>query len=361
MLICVISSVLVDRGRWKISDYDFPLPKELIAQYPLEKRADSRLMILYRRQRKIEHRKFTEILEYLHSGDILVVNQTKVIPARLFGYKEKTKGKVEIFLLREKGKKLWEALIRPSHRAKINDKIIFGNGVLQAEIVNKGEMGKSEVRFICEDNFYAVLEELGTIPLPLYIKRKAEKIDKERYQTVYAQTAGAVAAPTAGLHFSQELLEKIKQTEIKLVSLVLHTGLGTFQPIRVEDISQHKMEPEYYEISEETATAVNEAKRKKHRVIAVGTTTVRALETSVKEENGNWSLIAGKGWTNKFIHPPYEFRIVDALLTNFHLPRSTLFVLVSTFAGREIILEAYKEAIKEKYRFYSYGDAMLIL
>jgi len=341
----------------RLSDFKYPLPEDLIAQYPAEKRDESRLMVLHRNSEKIEHRIFRDIKEYLQDGDCLVVNHTKVFPARLFGIKEKTEAKVEIFLLRELENGLWEVLVKPARKVRIGNRLHITED-LYCDVIDNTVSGGRVVRFNYNGNFFSIVEKLGQAPLPPYIKREPEPIDKERYQTVYAEVRGAVAAPTAGLHFTRELLDEIQQMGVKVVPIVLHVGLGSFRPVQVEDLSRHKMDSEYYEIYEDSARAINETKENGGRVIAVGTTVVRALETAV---TSNHSVKAEKGWTDKFIYPPYEFKIIDGLVTNFHLPGSTLLMLVSAFAGHEFIMKAYRKAIRERYRFYSYGDAMLIL
>ena len=331
----------------KIEDFDYELPKELIAQYPSTKREESRLMVLNRKTQGIEHTKFGNIGDYLKTGDTLVLNETKVIPARLIGSRD-TGGKVEVFLLKELSPGRWEVLVSP-HRAKKSGLIIrFG-----PDFEGKVEINNGKTNFIFSDieNLEGKLEKYGRVPLPPYIKRETVLEDKERYQTVYAKIPGACAAPTAGLHFTQEILDKLSSNGITVTKILLHTGIGTFKPIKCEEIETHKMETEYYEVSEK---AIQEIK-KANRIVAVGTTTVRTLE------NLDLSLESSKGWTDKFIYPPYKFKLVDALITNFHLPRSTLLLLVSAFAGREFILKAYETAIEQGYRFYSYGDAMLIL
>lgn len=340
-----------------LSDFDFSLPQELIAQYPLEKREEARLLVLHRKTKKIEHRRFKDIVEYFKSNDVLVMNETKVFPARLFGKKE-TGGKVELLLVRKVERDIWTVLIKPHKMVKIGTKIIFEN--IDGEIVGREDSGNYLVKFNYEGNFDATVDRIGTTPLPPYIKRAAEEEDKIYYQTVYAKQRGAIAAPTAGLHFTEDIIKKINE-KAKTVTILLHIGLGTFKPIKSKTIGNHKMDKEYFEIDEDTAYLINNAKREKERVFAVGTSSVRAIETAIKLIDRKWGIGTKRGWTEKFIYPPYEFKIVDALITNFHLPRSTPFLLVSAFATRELILESYKEAIEKRYRFYSYGDAMLIL
>jgi S-adenosylmethionine:tRNA ribosyltransferase-isomerase len=338
----------------KLSDFDYKLPEGLIAQSPSEKRDASRLMVLHKSDGGIEHRTFTDITQYLNPSDILVVNNTKVIPARLIGHKRQTGGQVEILLLRRESESLWNCLVRPGRRLMPGAKVEFKEGLMEAEIVEYREAGQRLVKFSHAGDFYQALEQVGQVPLPPYIGRDPQKNDKDRYQTVYAKRAGAVAAPTAGLHFTPELLSAIKKSGTEVLEVLLHVGWGTFKSVETEDIRQHKMGAEYYEINKETADILIKAKTEKRRVIAVGTTTSRALEGFGK--SGKLS-----GWTEIFIHPPYNFKIVDALVTNFHLPKSTLIMLISALAGRDNVMRAYREAIKGKYRFYSYGDAMLII
>ncbi len=332
----------------KLSDFDYNLPKELIAQYPSEKRDESRLLVLHRDTEKIEHRIFKDIVGYFQKDDILVLNNTKVVPARLFGKKE-TGGKVEALVLRGQTGE-YEALLNPSRGCRIGSKLFFADGKLNAE-VSRIKNGRRFLKFECNGNFENLLEELGEMPLPPYIKREAESLDIKRYQTVYASKKGAVAAPTAGLHFTKEILDRISNKGADVEYVTLHVGYGTFRPVKCDDITKHKMDKEYFEINNDVAKKL---KQKGKRIIACGTTTCRALET-LAQKNTN------SGWADIFIHPPYKFKIVDALLTNFHLPKTTLFMLVSAFCGKESLFSAYKEAIDKKYRFYSYGDAMLIL
>ena len=341
-----------------LSEFDYKLPRELIAQRPIDEREESKLLVLHRKDGRIEHKRFSNIIEYIGRGDVLVLNETKVIPARLFGYREKTGGKVEVFLLKEIDKDRWEVLIKPGRKAKLGEKIKFGED-FSCEIIDRGICS-----FNYEGDFNNLLKKYGKVPLPPYIKRAPEESDKDRYQTVYAKVEGAVAAPTAGLHFSTELLKKLEEQGINIAKILLHTGIASFSPIRCERVEDHQMAKEYYKINKESASLINQAKR----VFAVGTTAVRALESNAKLEKGKWEMGIGKwklgtgeGWTNMFIYPPYEFKIVDALITNFHLPKSTNLILVAAFAGRVLVLRAYNEAIKLGYRFYSYGDAMLIL
>jgi S-adenosylmethionine:tRNA ribosyltransferase-isomerase len=341
----------------KTIDFDYTLPKELVAQFPPKERDQSRLMILNRAENKIEHGVFNQIVEYLRPSDGLVINQTKVFPARLIGQKKYGKVKVEVMLLRQRTSDTWEALIRPGRKGKLGEQIIFNNGGLCGEIKEELALGKRLVKFGFEGDFFEILNRLGRVPLPPYIKREPEKEDEDRYQTVYAKDTGAVAAPTAGLHFSSDLLDRIGDMGVKIIPITLHVGLDSFRPIREEDYREHKLESEYFHFEPSSADDINEIKSKGGRIIAVGTTTTRCLET-VSDSSGR--VCPQNGRTDKFIYPSYQFKVVDALITNFHLPKSTLLLLVSAFAGREFILRAYQEAMKQKYRFYSYGDAMFI-
>ncbi len=338
----------------KLSDLDYKLPEELIAKQPVEKRDASRLMVLHRGDGLIEHRRFSDIAEYLNPSDILVVNNTKVIPARLIGHKKGTGGEVEILLLRPESDNLWNCLVRPGRRLMPGAQVEFKDGMMDAEIVEHRPGGQRLVRFTQQDDFYQALEKVGQVPLPPYIDRDPHEADKTRYQTVYAKEKGAVAAPTAGLHFTPELLASVKNKGVEVLEILLHVGWGTFKGVEAEDIREHKMDAEYYSISQPIGKKLEKAKTENRRIIAVGTTTSRALESY--GQSGKLS-----DWTEIFIYPPYEFKIVDALITNFHLPKSTLIMLVSALAGRSKVMEAYQEAIKERYRFYSYGDAMLIV
>ncbi|MDD3767177.1 MAG: tRNA preQ1(34) S-adenosylmethionine ribosyltransferase-isomerase QueA [Eubacteriales bacterium] len=334
-------------------DFYYELPQELIAQHPLENREKSRLMCMSRKSGEISHKKFEDIINFLHGGDCLVLNDTRVLPARLYGEKEKSGGKVEFLLLNRRENDVWEVILRPGKRAKIGSRFVFG-GELKAEVLDVINDGNRLVRFEYEGLFENVLDRLGEIPLPPYITEKLS--DSERYQTVYSKHQGSAAAPTAGLHFSNELLNKIQEKGIKTVFVTLHVGLGTFRPVKAEKLEEHKMHCEFYSLSQEAADVINETKKSGKRVVAVGTTSVRTLESC-----GEGGLVKpGSGWTDIFIYPPYEFKIVDALITNFHLPESTLLMLVSAFAGREKVLNAYRSAIEEKYRFFSFGDAMYL-
>lgn len=340
----------------KTSDYFYNLPEELIAQTPLEKRDSSRLLVLNRENGNIEHRHFYDILEYLNEGDCLILNDSRVLPARLYGTKKGTGARVEFLLLTQKQNKVWECLAGPGKKAKEGTEFVFGNGIMTGKVLEVLENGNRVVEFECEDNFFAALDRLGEMPLPPYITKKLR--DKERYQTVYSRELGSAAAPTAGLHFTDELLEKARAKGIKIGFVTLHVGLGTFRPVKAEDISQHKMHSEHYEVPQETADLIKETKANGGRVISVGTTSCRTLE-SVARDYGE--IKACDGWTDIFIYPPYQFKILDGLITNFHLPESTLIMLVSAFAGYDNVMNAYKIAVEERYRFFSFGDAMLII
>ena len=339
----------------KVSDFYFELPEELIAQYPLEKRDSSRLMVLDKKTGEIEHRKFHDILEYLNEGDTLVLNNTRVLPARLIGEKEETGGKIEFLLLKRIEGDKWECLAKPGRKAKVGTVFTFGEGKLKAIVREIGEEGKRIIEFKYDGIFEQVLDELGQMPLPPYIHEKLE--DKERYQTVYSKEKGSAAAPTAGLHFTEELLKEIKDKGVNIAYLTLHVGLGTFRPVKVDDVNNHVMHSEYYHLDKENAELINKTKEAGKRVIAVGTTSSRTLET-IGDENGR--VREQSGWTDIFIYPGYKFKIVDNLITNFHLPESTLIMLVSALAGQDNIMNAYNTAVKEKYRFFSFGDSMFI-
>jgi len=339
----------------KTDDFDFYLPEELIAQHPLEKRDSSRMLVLDRKTGEIEHKHFKDIIDYLDDNDVLVLNDTKVLPARLIGEKEETKAHIEVLLLKKESGDIWECLVKPAKRVKLGTIITFGNGLLKAKCTKIGEDGIRHVEFIYEGIFYEILDKLGTMPLPPYIREKLE--DKDRYQTVYAKNLGSAAAPTAGLHFTKELLEKIKKKNIKVCYITLHVGLGTFRPVAVEDVTKHKMHSEYYSMTKEVADTLNTAKKEGKRIIAVGTTTTRTLETIMTKYN---EFTSCSGWTNIFIYPGYKFKAIDGLITNFHLPKSTLIMLVSAFSSKKIILNAYKEAVSKQYRFFSFGDSMFI-
>ncbi|ACD52583.1 S-adenosylmethionine tRNA ribosyltransferase [Clostridium botulinum] len=338
-----------------VKDFDFYLPEELIAQHPLEKRDTSRLMVLDKETGEISHKNFYDIIDYLNEGDTLVLNNTRVMPARLIGEKEGTGGKIEFLLLKRVDKDRWECLAKPGKSARVGRRFTFGDGKLKAEVVEVKENGNRIVEFYYEGIFEEVLDSLGEMPLPPYIHERLE--DRERYQTVYSKENGSAAAPTAGLHFTEELLHKIKEKGINIAYVTLHVGLGTFRPVKVETIEDHEMHSEYYHLSKEDAEVINETKKRGNRVISVGTTSTRTLET-IADEDGN--VKETSGWTNIFIYPGYKFKVVDRLITNFHLPESTLIMLVSTLAGKEHVMNAYEEAVKERYRFFSFGDAMFI-
>jgi S-adenosylmethionine:tRNA ribosyltransferase-isomerase len=340
----------------KLEDFDFELPEELIAQHPIEPRDSSRLMVIDRTSGQINHHVFRELPSLLKPGDVLVVNNTRVIPARLIGEKEGTQARIECLLLKRLDRDTWEVLIKPGKRLKEGQSVLFGDGLLRGELLEILPDGNRVIRFTYEGVFEAVLDELGNMPLPPYITAQLE--NKERYQTVYAKESGSAAAPTAGLHFTPELLERLKQAGIEVVEILLHVGLGTFRPVKVENIEEHSMHSEYYRVTEEAAERINKAKHEGRRIIAVGTTASRTLE-SVGSKDGQ--ILAGEGWTDIYIYPGYTFKMVDALITNFHFPKSTLVMLVSALAGRELILDAYNLAIRERYRFYSFGDSMLII
>ena len=340
----------------KTSDFYYDLPQELIAQDPLEDRSSSRLLVLDRETGEMEHRVFRDITEYLRPGDCLVVNNTKVIPARLLGVKEDTGAGIEILLLKRKADNVWETLVKPGKKARPGARIVFGDGILKGEVLEVVDEGNRLIRFEYEGIFEEILDRLGQMPLPPYITHQLK--DKNRYQTVYAKHDGSAAAPTAGLHFTKELLKQIEDMGVKIAHVTLHVGLGTFRPVKVENVQDHHMHSEFYMVEESEAKKVNDTKEAGGRVICVGTTSCRTVE-SAADENGR--LKSGSGWTDIFIYPGYEFKILDALITNFHLPESTLVMLVSALAGREHVLAAYEEAIKERYRFFSFGDAMLIL
>ena len=336
-------------------DFYFDLPEELIAQDPLEDRSSSRLLVLDKETGRVEHHVFREIIDYLHEGDCLVINDTKVIPARLIGSKIGTDAKIEVLLLKRKENDVWETLVKPGKKAKVGTRISFGDGLLVGEVVDIVEEGNRLIHFEYEGIFEEILDQLGQMPLPPYITHQLE--DKNRYQTVYAKHSGSAAAPTAGLHFTPELLKEIEEKGVQIARVTLHVGLGTFRPVKVDNILEHHMHSEFYQIEEEAAEKINRAKESGHRVICVGTTSCRTIE-SAADKNGK--LHATNGWTEIFIYPGYEFKVLDCLITNFHLPESTLVMLVSALAGREQVLSAYEEAVKEKYRFFSFGDAMFI-
>jgi S-adenosylmethionine:tRNA ribosyltransferase-isomerase len=342
----------------KLSDFKYDLPEELIAQYPTKKRGDSRLMILNRNDQSVDHNNFSDIVDLLNEGDALVVNETKVFPARLIGFKEKTNAQVEVLLLRQLEDTMWEVLVKPARKVRIGNRLVIADSI-GCDVIDNTISGGRVVKF--DDNgkdFFDLVEEVGDSPLPPYITRPTEDIDKERYQTVYAKKTGAVAAPTAGLHFTDEIIDKLRKKGVEIIPLVLHVGLGTFRPVQVEDLSRHQMDSEYYELSEESAQKINQVKKNGGKIIAVGTTTVRVLETVAIPDK---TVKASSGWTDKFIFPPYSFKMVDGIVTNFHQSQSTLYILVCTFCGYDLAKSAYEEAINQKYRFFSYGDAMLVL
>ena len=340
----------------KKSDFYFDLPQELIAQDPLEDRSSSRLLCLDKNTGKTTHKIFRDVITFLKPGDCLVLNNTKVIPARLLGEREGTGAHVEVLLLKRKEKDVWETLVRPGKKCKPGTRLVFGNGLLRAEVLDTVEEGNRLIQFSYEGIFEEVLDQLGEMPLPPYITHKLQ--DKNRYQTVYARNEGSAAAPTAGLHFTKELLAQVKEMGVSIAHVTLHVGLGTFRPVKVDDVENHHMHSEFYMVEEEQARLINETKKNGGRVISVGTTSCRTLESAADEEG---ILHAGSGWTEIFIYPGYQFKIIDGLITNFHLPESTLLMLVSALAGKEKIMHAYEEAVKERYRFFSFGDAMIII
>ncbi len=347
----------------KLSEFKFPLPAELLALYPQENRDESKMMVVNRKAGTIESRIFKDIIEYFDDGDVFVINNTKVFPARLYGNKEKTGAKIEVFLLRELNAEahLWDVLVDPARKIRVGNKLYFGDGDLVAEVIDNTTSRGRTIRFLFDGNdeeFYKTIETLGETPLPKYIKRKAEPSDRERYQTIYAEHTGAVAAPTAGLHFTKQVIKRLEIKGVTMSPITLHIGLGTFRPVDVEDLTKHKMDSENFIVPGTTADAVNKALDAKKRVCCVGTTSMRALESST---SANSRLKANQGWTDKFIFPPYDFKIANALVTNFHMPESTLLMMTCAFGGYDLIMKAYKQAIKEKYRFFSYGDVMLII
>lgn len=348
----------------KLSNFGFELPEERLAEYPSENRDESRLMVLNRKEQTIEHKMFKDVIDYFDEDDVLVLNNTKVFPARLFGNKEKTGARIEVFLLRElnEEQRLWDVLVDPARKIRIGNKLYFGDDeTLVAEVIDNTTSRGRTLRFLYDGSyqeFRAKLSELGETPLPKYIKRDVEPEDEERYQTIFAKNEGAVAAPTAGLHFSRHLLKRFEIKGVNFAEVTLHVGLGTFNPVEVEDLSKHKMDSEQLKIEEDTVKIVNKALKEKRRICAVGTTAVRAVESAVSTSG---ELNEFDGWTNKFIFPPYDFSIPNAMITNFHTPKSTLLMMVSAFAGHDFMKRAYDEAIKEGYNFYSYGDAMLII
>jgi S-adenosylmethionine:tRNA ribosyltransferase-isomerase len=347
----------------KLSDFKLNLPSDSVALYPSENRDESRMMVVDRKKGTIEHKVFKDILDYFDEGDVMVMNNTKVFPARLYGNKEKTGAKIEVFLLRELNQEahLWDVLVDPARKIRVGNKLYFGDSDLVAEVIDNTTSRGRTIRFLFDgpdEEFYKTIDSLGETPLPKYIKRKAEPEDRDRYQTIFAEHTGAVAAPTAGLHFTRQVVKRLEIKGVTVAPITLHVGLGTFRAVDVEDLTKHKMDSENFLVPEKTAELVNTALDNKKRVLSVGTTSMRALESST---SANGRLKPNNGWTDKFIFPPYEFKIANALLTNFHMPESTLLMMTAAFGGYDLIMKAYQEAIKQKYRFYSYGDVMLIL
>lgn len=351
-------------NKMKLSQFNFDLPEELIAKYPSENRDEARLLVVHRESGKFEHKLFKDLIDYVDEGDVMILNNTKVFPARMYGNKEKTGAKIEVFLLRELNREslLWDVLVDPARKIRIGNKLYFGeNEELVAEVIDNTTSRGRTLRFLFDgpyEDFKQLITDLGETPLPKYIKRDVEPQDEDRYQTIYAKEEGAVAAPTAGLHFSRQLLKRLELKGVNFAEVTLHVGLGTFRPVEVEDLTKHKMDSEQIKITQECANIVNNAKDNKKKIFAVGTTSMRTIESSVSTDG---RLKPFEGWTNKFIFPPYDFSIADALITNLHTPLSTLLMMIAAFGGYDLMMEAYREAIKEKYKFYSYGDAMLIL
>jgi len=354
----------VSMNKMKLSQFNFDLPEELIAKYPSENRDEARLLVVHRETGKFEHKLFKDLIDYVDEGDVMILNNTKVFPARMYGNKEKTGAKIEVFLLRELNREslLWDVLVDPARKIRIGNKLYFGeNEELVAEVIDNTTSRGRTLRFLFDgpyEDFKQLITDLGETPLPKYIKRDVEPQDEDRYQTIYAKEEGAVAAPTAGLHFSRQLLKRLELKGVNFAEVTLHVGLGTFRPVEVEDLTKHKMDSEQIKITQECANIVNNAKDNKKKIFAVGTTSMRTIESSVSTDG---RLKPFEGWTNKFIFPPYDFSIADALITNLHTPLSTLLMMIAAFGGYDLMMEAYREAIKEKYKFYSYGDAMLIL
>lgn len=347
----------------KLSKFKFTLPEDLLAERPADEREEARLMVVHRETGEIEHKKFKDVIDYFDDGDLMVMNDTKVFPARMYGNKEKTGARIEVFLLRELNREslLWDVLVDPARKIRIGNKLYFGDDDLVAEVIDNTTSRGRTLRFLFDgpyDEFKAIIEKLGETPIPKYIKREVEPEDADRYQTVYAKHEGAVAAPTAGLHFSKHLLKRLEIKGINFAYVTLHVGLGTFRPVEVEDLTKHKMDSEEIHIDDKCVEQVNDAKKEKRKICAVGTTTMRVMESSVSTDG---YLKPFDGWTNKFIFPPYDFSLANCMITNFHTPESTLLMMTCAFGGYDLIMKAYKEAIKEKYRFYTYGDAMLIL
>ena len=346
------------RVKLRLTDFDYNLPKTRIAQEPWPRREYSKLMVLHRETQRIEHKRFHNFIDYLKKDDLVIVNQTKVFPARLYAVKDRTDARVEVFLLRELENDLWEVLVKPARKVRIGNKLHFTDKV-HCDVIDNTVSGGRVVRFEYDsENFYEIIDRIGHAPLPPYIRRADTPKDKERYQTVFASNRGAVAAPTAGLHFTDDLLKKIKAKGVRVVPIVLHIGLGTFRPVQVEDLTRHQMDSEYFEVPPETAIAINETREREKRIFSIGTSSVRALETVVVS---GFQVTPKRGWTDKFIYPPFDFKMTDSIVTNFHQPKSTLLMLLCAFTEREFIFKAYKEALKKQYRFLSYGDAMLIL
>ena len=347
------------KKKYKLGDFDYPLPKKYIAQYPGDKRDQCKLMVVNKKAKTIEHKKFSNIADHLRKNDLLILNNTKVFPARLFATKDRTDAKVEVFLLRELAQNLWEVMVRPARKVRIGNKLVF-TPKLMCDVIDNTVSGGRVVRFESENQaeLHDIIDRIGTSPLPPYITRDPEPSDKKRYQTVYATERGAVAAPTAGLHFTNGLINRLKKKGVKIEYITLHIGLGTFRPVQVEDLNRHQMDSEYFEVSTKTAMAINEARKKHRKIVAVGTSTIRALDTVVVS---GFMVYPKRGWTDKFIYPPYEYKMVDSMVTNFHMPKSTLMMMVSAFADINLLKKAYREAKKHDYRFLSYGDAMIII
>ena len=346
------------RVKLRLTDFDYNLPTTRIAQEPWPRREYSKMMVLNRETQKIQHKRFHNIVDYLKKNDLVIVNQTKVFPARLFAVKDRTDARVEVFLLRELENDLWEVLVKPARKVRIGNKLHFTENV-HCDVIDNTVSGGRVVRFEYDNpNFYEIIDRIGHAPLPPYITRPDTEKDKERYQTVFASDRGAVAAPTAGLHFTDELIDKIKEKGVRIAPVIVHIGLGTFRPVQVEDLTRHQMDSEYFEVPAETAIAINETRERGKRIFAVGTSSVRALETVVVS---GFQVTPKRGWTDKFIYPPYDFKMTDSIVTNFHQPKSTLLMLLCAFTEREFIFKAYKEALKKDYRFLSYGDSMLII
>ena len=347
------------KKKFKLGDFDYPLPKKYIAQYPGDKRDQCKLMVVNKKAKTIEHKKFSNIAQYLRKNDLLILNNTKVFPARLFATKDRTDAKVEVFLLRELAQNLWEVMVRPARKVRIGNKLVF-TPKLMCDVIDNTVSGGRVVRFESENQaeLHDIIDRIGTSPLPPYITRDPEPSDKKSYQPVYATARGAVAAPTAGLHFTNGLINRLEKKGVKIEYITLHIGLGTFRPVQVEDLNRHQMDSEYFEVSTKTAMAINEARKKHRKIVAVGTSTIRALETVVVS---GFMVSPKRGWTDKFIYPPYEYKMVDSMVTNFHMPKSTLMMMVSAFADINLLKKAYREAKKHDYRFLSYGDAMIII